>query len=147
MSELHAEQIAVHFIAQWEGCRLDAYWDSIGECWTIGYGHTACVTNGDHITQELAERLLMEDVSWAFHDVIKNVHVTLSENQFAALISWQFNTGAPQSSGVYLAINANEFEKAMEFLAAWNKGMVGGVLQEIPGLTNRRTAEVKLFNS
>jgi lysozyme len=27
-------------LRRYEGCRLAAYWDPIGKCWTIGYGHT-----------------------------------------------------------------------------------------------------------
>lgn len=48
-----------------EGCRLNAYQDSVG-VWTIGYGHTGFidgykVKKGLHISQEKAEAVLRDD--------------------------------------------------------------------------------------
>ena len=52
----------VSLIKQFEGCRLIAYKCPAG-VWTIGYGHTAGVKEGDCITQETAEAYLRDDLS------------------------------------------------------------------------------------
>ncbi|EAA8860060.1 lysozyme, partial [Salmonella enterica] len=51
-----------------EGCKLTAYPDSRG-VWTIGTGHTGKVDGitihkGMTITQDTADRLLRDDLSW-----------------------------------------------------------------------------------
>lgn len=51
----------VSLIKQFEGCRLKAYKCPAG-VWTIGYGHTAGVKEGDIITQETAESYLRNDL-------------------------------------------------------------------------------------
>ena len=51
---------AREFIGESEGIKLDAYQDG-GGVWTIGYGHTKNVKQGDKITKEEAEKLYKED--------------------------------------------------------------------------------------
>ena len=41
----------ISLIKSYEGCRLEAYQDSV-EVWTIGYGHTKDVKEGDKIFSE-----------------------------------------------------------------------------------------------
>ena len=53
--------IAIDFIRNEEGCELKAYLCPAGK-WTIGYGHTAGVTEGMAISQAHAEDLLRADV-------------------------------------------------------------------------------------
>ena len=53
--------IALDVIRNEEGCELKAYRCSAG-VWTIGYGHTAGVTEGMAISQAHAEELLRADV-------------------------------------------------------------------------------------
>ena len=48
-------------IKKFEGCKLEAYKCSAG-VWTIGYGHTTGVKEGDVCTQEEAEKLLLDNV-------------------------------------------------------------------------------------
>ena len=48
-------------IKKFEGCELDSYICS-GGVWTIGYGHTAGVKQGDKINQDEANHLLTEDL-------------------------------------------------------------------------------------
>jgi lysozyme len=47
-----------------EGCRLAAYQDTLG-IWTLGYGHTAGVRQGDAWSQAEADETLIEDVAGA----------------------------------------------------------------------------------
>ena len=51
----------IELIKSYEGCRLQAYLCPAG-AWTIGWGHTAGVYEGQVITQEEADRMFLEDV-------------------------------------------------------------------------------------
>ena len=145
MSESNALQIALHkLIWPWEGCKLEAYWDADGEVWTIGRGHTNNVSQGDTCTQAQADAWSTIDACWAFHAVKYSVHVVLNENQFAALISFEYNTGAfTEGAPIVARINANDFAGAMEHLMLYVNGANGFV----QGLYNRRLAEKALFES
>ena len=84
-------EAGLQLIESFEGLRLNAYQDSVG-VWTIGYGHTKGVAQGQTITQAQAEAFLQQDLSSAEGDV--NGHgLTLTDNQFAALVSFTFNLG------------------------------------------------------
>ena len=51
----------IALIKRFEGCETKAYQDSVG-VWTIGFGHTKDVKEGDEITTELAEIMLEEEM-------------------------------------------------------------------------------------
>lgn len=126
-----------------------------GAPWTIGYGHTSGVVEGDRITEEEADRLLDIDIDMACRVVTQHVTYRLNVNQFSALVSFVMNVG-PGKAGVkdgfvvlkdgsqstmLRRLNAggplaasNEFEKWVH---------AGGV--EMPGLVKRRAAERDLF--
>jgi len=74
-----------------EGLRLDAYRDAAG-VWTIGYGHTAGVRSGDHITEWYADELLRQDVA-EVEQQVKSLHVARTQGQLDALVSFAFNLG------------------------------------------------------
>ena len=79
-------------IKKFEGCKLEAYKCSAG-VWTIGYGHTAGVKEGDVCTQEEAEKLLRGDI-FKFEEYVQDsVKVDLDQSQFDALVAWTFNLG------------------------------------------------------
>lgn len=65
----------------------------------------------------------------------------LTYNQFAALVSWAYNTGGPASSSVWAAVRAGEDARVPDLLARWNKAD-GRVLA---GLMRRRKAEGQLY--
>lgn len=129
-------------IEHFEGLRLKAYKDSVG-IWTIGYGHTAGVCEGDEITPEQAEAFLHNDVAWAERVIATKVPCRISQNQFDALVSLIYNIGSGNfaKSSVLRALNAGDMKAAAEGFLLWNKA--GG--KEIVGLTNRRRAEMLLF--
>ena len=54
-------QEGLSLIKKFEGCKLKAYKCSAG-VWTIGYGHTEGVKEGDTCIQEEAEKLLRGDI-------------------------------------------------------------------------------------
>jgi lysozyme len=130
-------------IKEFEGLRLKAYQDSVG-VWTIGYGHTATAKPGMEITEAQADALLTKDLAWAESAVLKLVTVPLTDNQFAALVSFVFNLGAGalEESTLLRLLNARFAGVAAEF-SKWV--FAGGRI--LPGLVRRREAEAKLFSS
>lgn len=77
-----------------EGLRLKAYQCTAG-VWTIGYGHTQGVQEGDTITVEQANRYFDVDFNNALCDVIVSIagFRELSHNRQAVLIDMCFNLG------------------------------------------------------
>lgn len=140
MRRINAEGLAL--IKQWEGLRLEAYKCS-ADVWTIGFGHVATAREGMKITQEQAERLLLQDLDVFENAVSRAVTVDLSDNQFAALVSWTYNVGAGamQKSTLIRKLNAGDYASVPGELARWNK--VKGKVSK--GLSNRRAAEAGLW--
>lgn len=130
-------------IKQWEGCRLTAYKDAVG-VWTIGYGSTGPhVRPGMTITQEEASNLLIADLDRFERAVERMVKVTLSDGQFAALVSFAFNVGegALAASTLLKKLNAGDYDAVPKELMKWVNA--GG--KKLPGLVNRRAAEAGLW--
>lgn len=129
---------------QFEGLSLTAYRDVVG-IWTNGYGNTHGVVPGSTITLAQAVSDLRNNISTAENLVNKVVTVSLTQNQFDALVDFVFNLGggAFQSSTLLRKLNAGDYAgAALEFLK-WNHA--GGKV--VDGLTRRRLAEQQLFNS
>tara|TARA_B100001093_G_scaffold192641_2_gene185165 strand:- start:1343 stop:1750 length:408 start_codon:yes stop_codon:yes gene_type:complete len=125
-----------------EGCKLEAYKCAAG-VWTIGYGSTKGVKEGDTITQEEAEQLLLKDVAVYEKAVTKAVNVLLEQNQYDSIVSWTFNLGGANlnSSTLLKRVNAQDWEDVPHQMRRWNKAN-GKVLE---GLVRRREAEALLF--
>lgn len=135
------------FIELWEGTILTAYNDGTG-VWTIGTGHTTAagpptVVPGMRITADQADAILTADLASVEIDVNRLVTATLNQNQFDALVSFHYNTGALGRSNVLRAINSNELSAVPADLNMWVMG--GGRVME--GLVKRRRAEGVLFNT
>jgi len=133
-------------IKEFEGLFLDAYQDG-GGVWTIGWGHTGLthmdgtVRKGRTITLEEAENLLAYDLRNFEARVEKFISVPLNDDEFAALVSFDFNTGGLGDSTLRRLLNAEQrTEAAMQF-TRWNKDN-GRV---VAGLTRRRQSERNLF--
>lgn len=125
-----------------EGLRLSAYQDSVG-VWTIGYGHTATAQRGQTITEAEAEQLLQADLR-RFEDGVRElVRVPLTDNQFAALVSFAFNLGlgALAESTLLRKLNAGDYQGAAAEFPRWVHA--GG--KQLPGLVTRRGRERQLF--
>lgn len=131
-------------IKQEEGLRLKAYKCQAGVL-TIGYGHTRGVKENDVITEEQAEKLLIEDLAESEKWVNKLVKVPLSQNQFDALVSFVFNLGpgALQISDLLKNLNKGQYYQASQEFKWWRNA--GGKVLEI--LMRRRFRERDLFNS
>ena len=128
-------------IKQFEGLRLEAYRCPAG-IWTIGYGHTAGVSEGMKITEVEAERLLLEDLK----PVLAVLPSGLNANRRAALASFVFNVGVGafcRSTIRRLVIENPDNPRIADEFARWRYG--GGKV--LPGLVARRRAEAELYFS
>ena len=128
---------------QFEGCQLQSYQDTNG-VWTLGYGHTAGVSQGMSCTQAQAEAWLTGDIQWAVATVQRLVTVPLTQGQFDALVDFVFNVGSGNFAGSTLLklLNAGDLAGAAGQFARWD--IAGG--QVSPGLLRRRIAEANRFN-
>lgn len=127
-----------------ESCKLTAYRCAANKI-TIGWGSTKNVKMGMCITQEQADKRLLEDINVAEKAVSSLVRVKLTQNQFDALTSFVFNIGNGNFSNSTLLkkLNAGNYKAASEEFKRWNKAD-GKVLS---GLTTRRKKETELFLS
>lgn len=140
----------IQLIKTFEGCLLNAYLCP-AKVWTIGYGSTQYldgkpVKQGDKITQQQAEELLIDTVNMFAQGVEKLIKVDLNDNQFSALVSFAFNLGIGnlQKSTLLKKVNENPNNHMIKTeFAKWNKA--GGKV--LNGLTRRRNAESQLYFS
>lgn len=136
----------IHFIKEHEGLRLRAYKDTAG-VWTIGYGHTRNVKKGDVIDQNTATLYLLQDLRYAEDSINNLVKVPLTQNQYDALVSFQFNTGRLGQSTLLKLLNKKQYISAAGQFEKWNKEHRDGRLVANKGLTIRRDDERRLFLS
>lgn len=134
-------QEALEMIKRFEGCRLQAYKCPAG-VWTIGYGHTAGVKQGQGITQAQAEEFLIADCQ-KFADYVDNpayvpITASLNDNQRDALISFAYNCGA---GNLRTLCKGRTAAQIADKILLYDKA-AGKVLA---GLTKRRKAERELF--
>ena len=128
-------QAGLQLIESFEGLRLTAYQDSVG-VWTIGYGHTQGVHQGQVITQQQAEAFLQQDLGVA-EGAVNGLGLTLTDNQFAALVSFTFNLGGGNLNKLLKNGLAAVPDRILLFDHAGGK--------QLKGLTRRRTAERALY--
>ena len=139
---MRTSQKGVSLIKSFEGLRLKSYQDSVG-VWTIGYGATRGIGPNVTISNEQAERMLINDITRFEPELDRLVKVPLNQNQWDALMSFTYNLGAAnlESSTLRRLLNAGDYAGAAEQFPRWNKA--GG--QVLPGLVRRRAAERGLF--
>ena len=141
-NDLKTSQEGISLIKSFEGCELSAYRCSANVP-TIGYGHTAGVSDGDTCTLEEAEEMLTEDLVEFENYVKKYVETDLEQNQFDSLVAWVYNLGPKNLSESTLLkeLNAGNLEEVPRQMKRWNRA--GG--QVLDGLIRRREAETRLF--
>jgi lysozyme len=95
------------------------------------------------ITADEAEQLLRQDLLQFETAVSSAVNVDLTDNQFAALVSWTYNVGvgAMRRSSLIRKLNQGDYAAVPGELSRWNK--VKGKVNR--GLSNRRAAEIGLW--
>jgi len=107
----------LEMIKHFEGLELKAYQCAAG-VWTIGYGHTKDVVEGDIITEEQADEMLVEELKEYENYVNTLVTCDLNQNQFDALVSWVYNLGPAnlQASTLLKVLNAGDMQVSLRKL-------------------------------
>ena len=139
---MKVSQECVNLVKFFEGFEGKAYLCP-ANVWTIGYGRTRNVQEGDRITEVQAERDLLEELEEFAEQVLNSVKVELTQNELDALTSWTYNLGVGNlnSSTLLKKLNAGDKNSVPSEMIRWNKA-AGKVLA---GLTRRREAEAKLW--
>lgn len=133
----------ISLIKRHEGLVLHVYQDAAGYP-TIGYGHLIKPNeNFTTITEEEAEKLLLQDLLHAERSVIRNINAPITRYQFDALVSFTFNlgTGALQRSTLRRKLNRQEYKCVPNEFLRWV--YAGG--RKLRGLRRRRQEEAELF--
>ena len=143
---MYISKIAFEKIKEFEGCKLQAYQDAAG-VWTIGYGHTYNVRQGDKISQQYADMLLQEDIENVERQLIALNDPLVgdwSKSQMDAVVCLVFNIGIRrwQSSTLRRCIMLRKSEKKIR--AEWMRWVHAGG-KTLPGLVKRRQWEANRF--
>lgn len=135
------------FIENRENIELKAMKPLKTDVWTIGFGHTEGVKEGDTCTLALAVNWLHSDAQKAVNAINRFVTCKLTQAQFDALVSLVFNVGTSAffHSRALTRLNSNDIHGFCDQAFSVNNGWVhsGGVL--VTGLVNRRKLEQDLF--
>ena len=139
----------VEFVKRFEGFSATPYNDCVGVR-TLGYGMTGAeIANLTYITEERASQMLEDWMNNNYAAPIKNdldsKGVSLTQNQFDALVSMAYNIGVGGLLGstLYKNVVAGVREQATitENFQRWSNA--GG--QRLEGLYRRRTEEAAMF--
>lgn len=145
--------IAAALAFGWEGGNVNkAYWDAIGQTYTICAGHTRGVQKGDVATDTQCEAYLKEDMQDAASAVQRCIKAPLTEGQRAAFTDAAFNLGPGVVCGSTLQRKANSGDvvgACLQLTDALDKnnnysGWTYGGGKIVAGLKNRRTEERNL---
>lgn len=136
-------------LGELEGFRGTKYLDQGGRP-TIGFGHLIKPSDqfGNTITRELASAVLREDVEEAEEAINDLVTISLSQNEFDALVIFVYNIGrsALRSSTTLKVINSGNKRQVPKWLRKWVYVTIdGGAKLRSDGLENRREKEIELW--
>jgi lysozyme len=142
-------------VKSFEQCRLTAYAATESErangIWTIGWGHTHGVREGDTCTQGQADDWLVEDVAIDEAGVNKAVTYPIGQPQYDALVSFAYNEGvhALETSTLLHKLNLGDLPGAAAEFPRWIKqyNPKTGQYDVVNGLVRRREMERKLFEA
>ena len=139
---MKVSQDCIDLVKFFEGFEAKAYLCP-ASVWTIGYGRTKNVKEGDMVNEMQAERDLLEELDEFAGQVLNSVKVALTQKELDALTSWTYNLGVGnlQSSTLLKKLNSGDKNSVPSEMLRWNKA-AGKVLA---GLTRRREAEAKLW--
>lgn len=145
---MKVNQATVDLVKRFEGLRLKSYRDPVG-IWTVGYGTTSSagigvsVGAGMEISEETAEKYLMDTLNKFGEQILSAFTRKPTDNQYGAMLSLAYNigVGAFKKSTCLRRFNAGDEDGAAEALTWFNKA--GGKV--LRGLVRRREAERELF--
>ena len=128
----------IELVKRFEGYSSKAYLCPAGE-WTIGYGHTFSVKEGDVIDKASAETLLKEDLADFCEAVLKyDTQYNWTQNELDALTSFAYNIGSIWDLTGHGTRTKQEIADKMLLY-------VHGGGEVLPGLVERRQVERELF--
>ncbi|MXO89518.1 lysozyme [Pontixanthobacter aquaemixtae] len=150
----------IALIKQFEGCArlrtdglVEAYPDpgTGGDPWTIGWGATGRgldgmgrIGPGTVWTRAQCDARLESDLVRYADDVARALDgCATTQNQFDALVSFHYNTGAIGRATLSKCHKQGDYAGALREFARWNRA--GG--RVLKGLTRRRTAEAALYGA
>lgn len=139
-------------IQRFEGCakaRADGTFEAYpdpgtgGHPWTIGWGATGPgIGPGTVWTRAQCDARLIHDLGRFAREVTRALDgAPTSQNQFDALVSFHYNTGAIARASLTRLHKAGDFSAAAAEFGKWIKA--GG--RRLPGLVRRREAEAALY--
>lgn len=142
-------EAGLKLVKEFEGLYLHAYRDAVGVV-TIGYGITnsdkditgTTIKMGMTISKETAEKWLVESLNKKYAKKVEKYQdiYHFNENQYSALISFAFNIGSIDGLTNY---GKRSISTIRQKILEYNKA--GG--RVLNGLTRRRKAELKLFDT
>lgn len=132
----------IDLIKRFEGCRLEAYRCPSNK-FTIGYGHTKGVKQGQVITKQQAEEFLKSDIS-VFEMGINKLGLNITQSQFDALVSFAFNLGLANLNSSTLLRKIKICSTDLSIVKEFGKWINAGG-RKLDGLIKRRNAEAKLY--
>ena len=141
-NKMKISENGLELIKKFEGCETTAYQDSVG-VWTIGFGHTKGVEEGQTCSIEDAESMLADEMD-EYEGYINNmVKVELQQHEFDALVAWVYNLGPTNlgESTMLKVLNGGQFDRVPDEMNRWTRA--GGEILE--GLVRRRQAESLMF--
>lgn len=141
---MKASVAALNLIKKWEGLRLIAYKCPSG-IWTIGYGHTRGVKEGQHITVSEANRFLQIDVASVesyVNSIMKSYGYDFIQSEFDALVSFTFNAGYANLKAL-----TRSGQRTIEEIAEAIPRYCNANGKPLEGLKKRRADEVQLFTA
>ena len=130
------------FVKEKEGFRANAYQDAVG-VWTIGYGSTLGVKEGDSISMANAEKLLereLEDFKHYVERYSNRVNYYWEPHQIDALTSFVFNLGKGRLNQL-----TQDGTRPDKVIAEKIKLYVNAGGKPLPGLITRRREESDHF--
>lgn len=132
----------IKLIKSFEGCRLSVYLD-VGGLPTVGWGQRTDLSVGTEITQDEADKMLLDALGEVQRGINQLVKTSPSSNQYSALVAFTYNVGLGnfKQSTLLRCVNNNNWTDASKAFAPWCK--VQGKV--VDGLVRRRAAESALF--
>lgn len=136
------------FIQQWEGFRSTPYWDV--NAWRWGYGtevpgsvRDPSINPGGTISKDLAMEAMLLHIDEDYFYLKPLINVDLNGNQWAALLSFSYNTGRYNADNLVSNINAQDWNRLED---QWKQYIYSeGTINQ--NLIQRRAAEWDLFMS
>lgn len=110
----------------WESKRNVAYWDAIGHVWTVCYGETKGVKQGDHYTDQQCLDMLRTRMTADYEQPLRWCIANFDKEPFSVRASfldlaWNVGVGAVCTSTAAKRAEAGDWPGACEAMTRFNK--------------------------